>query len=301
MRRLGIRICYTPAQFAAGPPPAASRAGEVYTFEDFLKSEYMLFFPAMVRDYTARFGDMELVKSVYAEMKTALAGQPLEGDGFVAYSGDEISVKRGPPLYKYSPQNATLYVAAAEFVAAMAGRLGRRDDAATLAGLAGKVRAATERYFWNERGFYAYSADGQGRADARVNVFSQALPFFYRYLPRNDARLRPMIASVKRENMFPSHRVSTLPIAGRTSCENNGNTIGLALYLMSLQEDPEARQVFHRLLGDAGAMGTTGEYLIVTNESTTRGELLRPYESAFNLCAVLEFLGIPGHNYEQAC
>ena len=101
-----------------------------------------------------------------------------------------------------------------------------------------------------------------------------------------------MIASVKRENMFPSYRVATLPIAGQKSCGNNGNTIGLLLYLMSLARDPEAAAVFDRMLGDAGTMGTTGEYLIVSNDSITHGEMLRPFESAFNLCAALEFLRV---------
>jgi len=121
-------------------------------------------------------------------------------------------------------------------------------------------------------------------------VFSQALPFFYGYLSPGDPRLGAMIASVKRANLFPSHRVATLPIAGHTSCGNNGNTIGLLLYLTSLAGDPEAAQLFDRMLGDAGTMGTTGEYLIVSNDSITRGEMLRSYESAFNLCAALEFL-----------
>ena len=128
------------------------------------------------------------------------------------------------------------------------------------------------------------------QADARLNVFCQALPFFYGYLARDDARLPALVASVKRENMFPGHRVATLPIAGQRAVANNGNTIGLALYLMSLARDPEAAQVFERMLGDSGTMGTTGEYLTVTNDAITRGEMLRPYESSFNLCAALEHL-----------
>jgi hypothetical protein len=289
MHRLGIRMKYTPEEFHWAPASQPSRIGEVYGFEDMRKSEYMLFFPMLVRDYTERFGDEDLAQSVYAEMKRALTSQPVDGEGLIAYSGDEISVKRGPPRYPYSPQNAALYARAAEFVAATAKRLGYADAAAIAAG-AQKVRATTERRFWNEQGFYAYSADDQARVDARVNVFSQALPFFYGYLSRDDVRLRPMIASVKRENMFPSHRVATLPIAGKKFCGNNGNTIGLLLYLMSLAGDPEAAQVFDRMLGDVGTMGTTGEYLTVSDDSITRGEMLRSYETSFNLCATLEFL-----------
>lgn len=292
MHRFGICMAYAPETFHGTPRDGPSRIGEVHGFEDMRKSEYMLFFAMMVRDYTERFGDEDLARSVYPEMKRTLASQPVEGEGLIAYSGDEISVKRGLPRYAYSPQNAALYVRAADFVAATAQRLGHADEASVFTAAAQKVRAATEQRFWNEAGYYAYSADDQGRADKRVNVFCQALPFFYGYLSGNSARLGAMIASVKRENMFPSHRVATLPIAGQKSCGNNGNTIGLLLYLMSLARDPEAAAVFDRMLGDAGTMGTTGEYLIVSNDSITHGEMLRPFESAFNLCAALEFLRV---------
>jgi hypothetical protein len=62
--------------------------------------------------------------------------------------------------------------------------------------------------------------------------------------------------------------------------------------MMSLAGDPEATSVFDRMLGDAGTMGTTGEYLSVSNYGITRGEMLRLHESSFNLCAALEFLRI---------
>lgn len=47
----------------------------------------------------------------------------------------------------------------------------------------------------------------------------------------------------------------------------NGNSAGLLLYLMSPAGDPEAEQVFARMLEDAGTMGTTGEYLTVSNDA----------------------------------
>ncbi len=290
MHRFGIAMSYSPRAFATARENVPSRIGEIHEVGHFVKSEYMLFFPMMVRDYVGRFGDDELARALYPEMQRALASQPIEGEGLIAYSGDEISVKRGARLYRYSAQNAALYVQAAGFTANVAQALGRADEAAGFTAQAQKVRASLERRFWNDASFYVYSVDGTSQADARVNVFCQALPYFYGYLTPDNARLPAMVASVKCENMFPSHRVATLPIAGRRSAETNGNSIGLLLYLMALARDPEAAAVFDRMIGDAGTMGTAGEYLVVTNDSITRGEALRPYESSFNLCAALEYL-----------
>jgi len=290
MHRFGIQMSYSPTAYHLAPPGQPSRIDNPTSSEGFASSEYMLFFPLMVRDYHEKFGDDELVKSVYSEMKKAFEAQPVAGDGLIAYSGDEISVKRGPPQYRYSPQNAAMYVVDARFLESTARKLSRQQDADNFKQRANQVSDALEKHFWCSQGFYAYSVDVDGRKDERPNVFCQALPFFYGYLRPNDPRLDQMVQSVLKSNTFSSFRVSTLPIAGRRRCPNNGNSIGLLLYLMSLANHPNAEKVFDRMLGDAGTMGTTGEYLLVTNGSITRGEMLRAHESGFNLCAALEYL-----------
>jgi len=290
MHLFGIEMSYSPTAFELAPRGRASRIDDEPASEGFARSEYMLFFPLMVRDYHAKFGNDELVQSVYFEMKKAFDAQPVVGDGLIRYSGDEISVKRGPPQYRYSPQNAAMYVVDAQFLENVASKLGQRKDAEDFEQRGEQVAQALEKRFWSDKGFYAYSADVDGRADERPNVFCQALPYFYGHLRADDPRLALMIQSVLKSNTFPSFRVSTLPIDGRRRCPNNGNSIGLLLYLMSLANHPDAGRVFDRMLADSGTMGTTGEYLLVTNDGISRGERLRAHETGFNLCAALEYL-----------
>ena len=292
MNRMGIRMSYTPTEFLLSQPSDISKIGEASAFSDFTKSEYMLFFPVMVRDYINKFPDDGFTKYLYPEIKASLKSQPVDGEGLIAYSGDEISVKRGARLYRYSPQNAALYVTGASFMADIADKLGERKDAKDFKFSADKVHMATEKFFWNEKGYYVYSVDDRGNRDDRLNIFSQALPFFYGYLNPDDKRLSVMIKNTLQLNTFSSFRVSTLPFDGRKVCLNNGNTIGLLLYMMSLADHPDSRKVFKRMMGDAGTMGTTGEYLLVSNDWISRGEMLRPYETSFNLIAALEYLKI---------
>ncbi len=290
MHRFGIEMSYSPTAYELYPRGQASKIDEETPSNGFARSEYMLFFPLMVRDYHDRFDDEELVKSVYPEMKKAFDAQPVVGDGLIRYSGDEISVKRGPPKYRYSPQNAAMYVVDATFLETMARKLGKQQDADDFKQRGERVAKALEKQFWSEQGFYAYAADVDGRVDERPNVFCQALPFFYGYLRPDDRRLNPMIEGVLKSNTFTSFRVSTLPIDGRKRCPNNGNSSGLLLYLMSLANHPDVAKVFDRMLGDAGTMGTTGEYLLVSDDWISRGEMLRAHETGFNLCAALEYL-----------
>ncbi len=289
MNRFGIKMSYSAAEFYLSSSSGSSKIGETSIPGKFSKSEYMLFFPIMVRDYYYQFNDEEIAVHLYPEMKASLKSQPVDGDGLIAYSGDEISVKRGRPLYKYSPQNAALYVMGAEFLVKIAEKLELEQDAIDLKTSADKVRKATERFFWHEKGYYMYSADIDGNRDNRLNVFSQALPFFYGYLSPNDKQLNKMLENILDMNTFRSFRISTLPIEGKQVCLNNGNTSGLLLYLMSMANHPDSEKVFKRILGDSGTMGTTGEYLTVSNDWISRGEMLRPYETSFNLIAVLSY------------
>jgi hypothetical protein len=290
MHRFGIDMSYSPTAFELASPRCASKIDEPPPSEGFARSEYMLFFPLMVRDFHEKFADDELVKSIYPEMTKAFDAQPVAGDGLIRYSGDEISVKRGPPKYHYSPQNAAMYVADAKFLENTARKLGHPTYAEDFRERGNKVAAALEKHFWSDQGFYAYSMALNGHADGRPNVFCQALPFFYGYLHPEDHRLDRMIQCVLKSNTFPSFRVSTLPIDGRRRCPNNGNSTAVLLYLMTLGRHPDAGKVFDRMLGDSGTMGTTGEYLEVTDDGISRGERLRAHETGFNLCAALEYL-----------
>jgi hypothetical protein len=290
MNRFGIRMEYSPEEFHFSRGSGESKIEEVHTFGEFKKSEYMLFFPMMIRDYHERFADDELAKSVYPEMEQALSGQPVEEGGLIAFSGDELSVKRGYPQYPFSSQNAALYVQAALFTAKVAAMLGRHDDEKRIRAQAEIIRAATEKHFWRTEGYYAYSVDGKGKVDSRLNLYAQALPFFYGMLDGNEPRLQEMVANALKRNVFPGGNVSTLPIEGQTLGESNGNTIGLLLLLLSLAKHSDAEKVFKKMLATSGTMATSGEYLLVSEAGISRGEMLRPGESSFNLCAALEFL-----------
>lgn len=295
MNRFGIKMDYSPEEFHFSEQQddysvIEANVSMLNGTAEFKKSEYMLFFPMMIKDYHDRFADDAFAKSLYPDMMKTLACQPVEGDGLIAFSGDEISVKRGWPLYPYSSQNAMLYVQAASFVAKTAAMAGQDEDAGRLRAAAEKVSKATGKFFWMPEGYYAFSADGTGNADARLNVFPQALPFFYGALTRNDPRLQDIVKNVLLRNVFPSFNVSTLPIEGKKMCMSNGNSIGLLLFLMSIAKHPDAEKVFKKMMDTSGSMCTAGEYILVSNDWISRGEMLRLYESSFNLCAALEFL-----------
>ncbi|MFO7946205.1 MAG: hypothetical protein R6V19_05295 [Armatimonadota bacterium] len=111
--------------------------------------------------YYRATGDTELIQNHWEYLKRCIDGQQVSGRGTLPFHSDETyrfpgyeAFRQGREVDSYvqlecqSADSAFEYVAAAEAMAEMAGRLGRDDEGGDFRTKADFVRNATEKYYW---------------------------------------------------------------------------------------------------------------------------------------------------------
>ncbi len=119
--------------------------------------------------YYQQTGDAELIDEHWNYLRRCIFGQQISERGTLPFHGDETyrfpgysAFQQGMDVHDYvqldcqSADSAFEFVAAAESMARMARDLERDDEVAEFEAIAGRIRTATEKYYWMpDRGYYA--------------------------------------------------------------------------------------------------------------------------------------------------
>ena len=125
------------------------------------------YIPLQYKSYYRATGDLDTLAERYGLFKHCILHQDFREGCLLPFSGDETYREIMKVAFGYwfgqilydthlSANSSFLFVAAAEFMAELAGRLGFVEDVALFTGLADEVRSCTEEYYWLAgEGYYA--------------------------------------------------------------------------------------------------------------------------------------------------
>jgi hypothetical protein len=119
--------------------------------------------------YYRQTGDAELIEKHWDYLRRCIFGQQISERGTLHFHGDEtyrfpgyMGFRAGLEVPDYvqldaqSADTAFLFVAAADAMTEMAGKLGYGDQVGEFRAISDRIRSATERYYWMaDRGYYA--------------------------------------------------------------------------------------------------------------------------------------------------
>lgn len=254
--------------------------------------------------YYRASGDITLVKWHWGMLRRCLLGQALDERGTLPFHGDETYRFPGYELFRAgedvrdwvclesrSADSAFEYVVAAQAMARFAEVLGLADEARQYRALADRVRAATEKLYWQaDRGYYAPARSDFGDevhryAFANVNL----RPLWVGYGRAEEAQQRSNVLGALKYLWKGNGLVKTTPGCGYYV----GMTPGYVLYNLAELRHPAAKQALEGLLNSAEASGGFAE--MNTPEDRPAEKLwglhrARPWEGGINAEAVLHAL-----------
>ncbi len=251
-------------------------------------------------------GDLEPIESHWEYLKRNVEGQDVSADGRLPFHGDETYRFPGYAIWRashteptdyveldnlYSADSGFEYVAAAKAMSEMATALGKTAEAEHFNALAGRVREATERVYWQPRvGLYAPAS----------SKFSSCM---YRY-PFANINLRPLWVGYQDpenprawENVLNTlsylwredGTVDATPGFGFTT----GMTPGMVLYNLAAIDHAAAEQALEGVIEAFDPAAGMAEMLEPDNRPSggVWGERrARPWEGGINAEAVLYYL-----------
>ncbi len=256
--------------------------------------------------YHLHTGETEQLEERWDYLRRAFDGHEIDDRGRLLFHGDETYRFPGYQMFGVEPEavadyvhmslcsadSGFKYVAAAEAMAEMAGRIGRPEEEIEIYREAARwVREMTEQNYWQEdRGYYAPAmsdvSDERYRYPfANINM----RPTWIGYA-EPDEQQRRNITSALRYLYRPEAGTSNLtPTCGYTV----GMTPGMVLSGLTSVGHPEASQALRGLLTAAEASGGFSE-MNRPDDMPSRDawgrHRVRPWEGGINGSAVLQFL-----------
>ncbi len=224
---------------------------------------------------------------------------PFHGDETYIYSGGEALWQNRYDLKQSSYPGGNLYsadssfelVAAGDALAAMGRAIGKKEDAAAIAQITAKIRAATEDYYWmDDLGFYAQGMsvlfDGQLSRYPMANINANVIWSGY-----GDPREKRSVSNALRMAEYLMEPSGVLnPILGYDVTV--GMLQGQGLYSLAAIRHPWSEKAFYALLMIAGDTTEFSEWMAPGPDFRTmfRANRIRPWEAGINLDAALYYL-----------
>jgi len=254
--------------------------------------------------YYLSSGDLTLVKWHWPMLRRCLLGQAVSERGLLPFHGDETYRFPGYELFRagetvtdwvcletMSADSAFEYVAAAEAMAKLAAAVDKAEEAAEYRSLADRVRAATERTYWQaDRGFYAPSVSDFGPQVHRYPFANIGLrPLWIGYGRPEDKRQADNVLAMLKYLARPDGLLKTTPGCGYYV----GMLPGYTLYNLAELRHPATRKALAALLACAEPSGGYAEMIAPDGRSADRVWGLhraRPWETGINAEAVFHAL-----------
>ncbi len=253
--------------------------------------------------YYQQSGDLQLIRSHWPMLRRCLLGQTIDERGLLPFHGDETyrfpgykffqagkEVELYVALETRSADSAFEYVAAAEALAGMADKLGKTEEAGDYRQRANAVRAATERYYWQEdRGYYAPAmSDLSDQVQPSPFAPISLRPLWIGYAQPAEQQRRNVLNSLK-YLWQPDGTPKTTP-----EFEPYVTMIpGYALYALASIGHPAARIALNGVLAAAEKSGGFAEMNEADNRPSDEiwgQHRIRPWEGGINAEAILYYL-----------
>jgi len=167
------------------------------------------YIPLQYKSYYRATGDLDTLAERYGLFKHCILHQDFREGCLLPFSGDETYRELMKVAYGYwfthifrethlSANSSFLFVAAAEFMAELAGRLGFEEDVTLFTDMADEVRSCTEEYYWVDgEGYYAPIIDIQTLEPFRQPYEDVSLkPLWTGYAGPDDPRARENLLTV---------------------------------------------------------------------------------------------------------
>lgn len=245
----------------------------------------------MAKDYYEATADLSRIRSIYPRLAYNLRVQRPGKNGLLPTVGDESYTNVSPPLFTTEMTDSNLlFVAAADFMADLAGKLGHAQDASEFRARGERVRQAMMKRLWlPEQKHFVFArdeSDDPKKIDRRP-ALDLLLRWFWLELgdPRGEIP-QGCLATVLKDLCDP---LQIVPAGGTCA----GMDPGYLLYALARSQHPATHEAARMLLTYASGTGLFDEYYIYPGGQIApdpSGGTLRLWESAVNGWALIHYL-----------
>jgi hypothetical protein len=245
-----------------------------------------------VRDYFRATGDLNRIMPLYPQLAFNIRVQQPSTNGLFPSPGDESytnSAETAPRFRQEMTDSSLLFIAAAEFMSELAGKLGHAADRDEFAHLAQLTRNATLTRLWLADGeHFAYArdeSDNQSNIDTRPALDSLLRWDWLGLGEPGDSISRGCL------NAVLQHLVDPIRVVPESQDFAAGSDPGYLLYALARAQDHRMHDAARLVLKYASAEGTYSEYYSHKNGVISSFSAdLRPWESGVNATALIFYL-----------
>ena len=278
--------------FDAPPDPARWPRPTEASDSHFKNAEVPSYMILEARDYLRATGDLKRVKPLYPQLAFNLRVQKPSANGLLPSEGDESYSnfeETAPRFRQEATDSSLLFIAAAEFMSDLAGKLGHAEDRDEFAKLAQRTRDATMNRLWlASRKHFAYARDGSNdsaQIDARP-VLDPLLRWDWLDMGKpGDSVSQGCL------NAVLQYLVNPLRVVPEDQAITAGMDPGFLLYALARAQDSRMHDAARLVSKYASQQGLYSEYYSHENGVIIPTSAnLRPWESGVNATALLYYL-----------
>lgn len=244
------------------------------------------------RDYYRATGDIDRIALVYPRLAYNLRVQQPSRNGLLPHPGDESYTNSPQTKPRFSDEmtdSSLLFIAAAEFMAELADRLGHEADRVEFAAMAQRTRESVMKRLWlADRQHFLYArdeSDDPARVDARPALDSLLRWDWLGLGEPGDSVSQGCLSAVLKQLVNP---VRVVP---EVHDFTTGMDPGYVLYALTRAQDPRMHDAARLVLKYASSQGTYAEYYKHENGVIMPFSAnLRPWESGVNATALIQYL-----------
>jgi hypothetical protein len=258
-------------------------------FKDAEVPSYMIL---EARDYLRATGDLERVRPLYPQLAFNLRVQKPSVNGLFPSQGDESysNFEETAPRFRQETTDSSLmFIAAAEFMSELAGKLGHAEDGDEFAKLARRTRDATMKRLWLlSRNYFAYARD---ESDDPAHI--DARPVLDPVLRWDWLGMGEPSDSVSQGclNAVLQYLINPVRVVSEDQAITAGMDPGYLLHALARAQDSRMHDAARLVLKYASAQGLYSEYYSHENGVIIPiSANLRPWESGVNATALLYYL-----------
>jgi hypothetical protein len=278
--------------FDAPPDPTRWPRARGASDTPFKNAEVPSYMILEARDYLRATGDLGRIGSLYPQLAFNIRVQQPSSNGLFPSPGDESytnSEKTAPRFREEMTDSSLLFIAAADFMSELAGKLGQSADRDEFASLAQRTRNATlDRLWLEDRKHFAYARDVSDNP-ANIDVRPALDPLLrWDWLGIGEPG-DPVSQGCL--NAVLQHLVDPVRVVPEVQTFTAGMDPGYLLYALARAQDSRMHDAARLVLEYASAQGTYSEYYSHENGAIIPFSAnLRPWESGVNATALIYYL-----------
>ncbi|MBL4888238.1 MAG: hypothetical protein JKZ03_07310 [Flavobacteriaceae bacterium] len=258
---------------------------------DHANAEVPSYIVLMAKEYYQATGDLEALKPYYKRLKYNINIQKPSINGVLPYGVDESYTNNPKTTPKFADEmtdSQLLFISATDFMKDLATRLEKKEDALEFETInKAPIDALFRRMWLLEEGYFRYTRDASDNFENTDNrpAFDALLRWFY-------LEMGKPLDEIPQSNLKIALNQLTNPLRVIPKVEwATGMDPGYLLYALSRSQHPLTHEAAQLLLSYASDRGLYSEYYEYSDtEIIPVGGTLRPWESAINAVALIQYL-----------